>query len=364
MRDRFAIDGHKLHFHPGRVQAWLESGGDWEKAKKVYPIYVEVSPSGLCNHRCSFCALDFMGYQAHQLDADLLVSRLSEMARLGVRSVMFAGEGEPFLHKRMADIALAAAGAGLDTAFTTNAVLMGRETTERMLPSVSWIKASINAGSPGTYAKIHGCKEADFDKALGNMAGAAELRARRGLKAVLGAQMVLLPENAAEAVPLARRCRDIGLDYLVLKPYSQHKRSLTRKYEDLSYERLSSIADELDALESGSFHVVFRRHAMAKHDDPDRVYTTCHSVPHFWAYVASTGDVYGCSAYLLDERFRYGSLLEKGFAEIWEGELRRRGLRCMLEELDITECRKGCRMDEVNRYLWALKHPPEHVNFI
>jgi len=24
----------------------------------------------------------------------------------------------------------------------------------------------------------------------------------------------------------------------------------------------------------------------------------------------------------------------------------------------------GCRMDEINRYLWELKHPHPHVNFV
>jgi cyclic pyranopterin phosphate synthase len=364
VRDPFVIDGHKLHFHPGRVQEWLASGGDWEKARRIFPIYVEVSPTGVCNHRCEFCALDFVGYQARSLDADLLTARLEEMSRLGVKSVMFAGEGEPLLHKRMADIAVGAARAGLDTAFTTNAVLLDERFVERALEGVSWVKASINAGTSATYARIHRCKPEDFEKALGNMARAADFRRRKGLKTALGAQMVLLPENADEARELGRRSKEAGLDYLVVKPYSQHAKSITRKYEELRYERLLALADELEALEGDGFHVVFRKHAMAKYDDPDRLYTTCNAVPHFWAYIMSTGDVYGCSAYLTDERFRYGNINERGFAEIWEGEARARGLRYVLGELDIAECRRNCRMDEVNRYLWALKHPPEHVNFI
>lgn len=89
MSDIFQIDSHKLMFHPGRVTQFLEAGDEWEKAKSVYPIYVEMAPAGACNHRCTFCAVDYIGYQSRMLDADLLAERLPEMGRLGVKSIMY-----------------------------------------------------------------------------------------------------------------------------------------------------------------------------------------------------------------------------------------------------------------------------------
>ncbi len=52
------------------------------------------------------------------------------------------------------------------------------------------------------------------------------------------------------------------------------------------------------------------------------------------------------------------------FKEIWEGEKRLKSVRYAEEELDTNQCRVNCRMDEINRYLWDLKYPSEHVNFI
>ena len=187
------------------------------------------------------------------------------------------------------------------------------------------------------------------------------------LPCVLGAQIVLLPENADEVETLAVRCRDeIGLDYLVVKPYSQHEFSLTRCYEGIRYQGFSELCSRLEGMATGSFSVVFRENTMRKHDSGNAPrYRHCLSTPVFWAYIMATGDVYGCSAYLLDKRFAYGNLAQLPFAQIWEGDLRRRNFDFVRSQLDINECRRNCRMDEINRYLDHLvEQDVPHVNFI
>jgi radical SAM protein with 4Fe4S-binding SPASM domain len=355
--DQHRIDSHKLFFHPERVV-------DWSHGKLVYPIYVEIAPAGACNHRCTFCAVDYIGYVVRFLDADVLKARLTEMGRLGVKSVMYAGEGEPLLHKRLAEIIVHAKAAGIDNAITTNAVALTDRFAHEALPATSWIKASVNAGTREDYARIHQTEGKDWDRVWTNLANAVDVRATLKAPCTLGAQMLLLPDNVDGAVELGRRCKDAGLDYLVIKPYSHHLMSLTRQYEGIDYHPYLHLADELEKLNDDRFHVVFRRHTMLKLADPDRHYQKCMATPHFWAYIMAHGDLYGCSAYLLDPRFLYGNILKQTFEEIWTGELRSRSQQYVEQKLDITECRKNCRMDEVNRYLWELKHPGAHVNFI
>ena len=49
--DKYLLDGHKLYWHLDRVE-------EWQAKKVVAPIYVEISPLSVCNHKCIFCGID------------------------------------------------------------------------------------------------------------------------------------------------------------------------------------------------------------------------------------------------------------------------------------------------------------------
>lgn len=356
MSDSYLIDGHKLTYHPREVARWM-------RGEDVFPLYVEISPAGGCNHRCVFCALDYLGYAPRFLDTAVLRERLSEMGRLGVRSVLFGGEGEPLLHKDLVELAVHAKGSGIDVALTTNGVLLSEPVAAGLVPVASWIKVSLNAGDAATYAALHRTRESDFELVLANIARTASLVASTGAGCAVGVQAILLPENAGGMETLAARARDAGADYLVVKSYSQHGRSVTRRYERFDYSPYLELSERLGRFATDRFKVIVRTRAMRKLSEGDRGYDRCLALP-FWAYVDSGGGVWGCSAHLGDDRFRYGSLCEQAFAEIWLGEKRRRLNEFVSGEFDPAACRRNCRMDEVNRYLWSLRHPPAHVNFI
>lgn len=352
----YRIDSHKLMFHPQRV-------ADWQAGAEIYPIYAEISPSGACNHRCTFCALDYMEYRPRFLPTGLLCDRLTELAHLGLKSLMLGGEGEPLLHRDCATIVTHAKSCGIDVAITTNGVLFDRSFAEQTLQTLSWVKVSINAGTAETYSRIHRTKATDFETVIANLAVAAKVANTVGSSCTIGAQMILLPENAGEATELAARCRDAQLAYLVIKPYSQHHKSHTRTYAEIDYSQYGSLMQQLETYNTDSFRVIFRQNTINKLHRSHRGYRRCQALP-FWTYIDSDGNIWGCSAWLGDERFLYGNIREQGFAELWDGERRRKCLEWAASELDPEECRQNCRMDEVNLYLWELTHPGAHVNFI
>lgn len=364
MTNSYRIDNHKLIFHPQRVAQWELGHQKWESAKEIYPIYLEISPVGHCNHRCVFCAVDFVGYKKRELPYEILREILTEMAGLGVKSIMFAGEGEPLLYKKLPEIIEHCENIGIDTSLTTNFAVASREDIKTYVEYCKWIKVSFNAGNEQVYSEIHRTKKEDFNKVIENLSFAVNYRKEIGQGATLGAQMLLLPENFSTATELASISKEIGLDYLVIKPYSQHLLSNTKKYENISYSEYMHLEKDLEKYNTENFQVIFRANTMNKLDNKTDRYKKCFATPFFWGYVMSDGKVFGCSCFLEDDRFCYGNINENSFKEIWGGEKRKANYEYIRDEMNSENCRINCRMDEINRYLQEIKNPSSHVNFI
>ena len=341
-------------YHPEKLFQWLKAKDNWQIAKKFYPVYVEISLSGICNHRCKFCALDYLGYNRGFADFKNLRKAIKDMAKAGVKSICFSGEGEPLLFPKAKEIIDYAKSLGIDTALVTNGTYLKKE----LLPSLTWLKVSIDAGTAKTHMEIHRPRINDFGKIMANL----EEAVKAGTKCTIGGQMILLPDNYKEAGILAKKLRKIGLDYLVIKPYSHNEKSITQEYKNISYDEYLYMKDELEKLSTKKFQVIFRQEAMRK-TGLKRDYKRCLAVPFFWAHIMTNGDVYSCGNYLGDKRFNLGNYNKQTFKQIWEGEKRKKHFEFM-KNFDARKCRPSCRMDGINRYLEELSSPPKHVNFI
>lgn len=355
VEDNFRIDSHKLIFHVSRVNDWL-------KGKLVSPIYLEIAPSGGCNHRCTFCALDYLKYKPVFLDLSVLKSMLKQASILGVKSVMYAGEGEPLLHKDICEIIRYTKDCGIDAAITTNGVLLKKEISQKILKFLSWARVSFNAGKSKTYAKIHRTKEEDFYKVLRNIEDAVKIKNRNELTTAIGVQLLLIPENVKELFILVKLLKDIKVDYLTIKPYSQHPLSKSHIDPAFKYEDYLYMNEKLRNMEDANFKIIFRSQTM-KRISAGKDYKRCLGLP-FWAYVDAHGNVYACSALLGKKEFCYGNIYKNDFRTIMNSSRRKAIIDRVSARLDVTKCRQVCRLDKINSYLWELKNPGLHVNFI
>ena len=97
--------------------------------------------------------------------------------------------------------------------------------------------------------------------------------------------MLLLPENRDQVEELALRLKDIGINYFVVKPYTQSLYGLSRKYEGLQYDDMMHLEEQLGLISTDSFEIVFRANTMLKLNEEKQPYDKCCATPVFWAYI-------------------------------------------------------------------------------
>lgn len=353
MSDAIRIDSHKLIYHPDRVSEWMNG-------KNIYPIELEIGLTNACNHRCIFCALDYTGYHPNMMDTDMLVDNLRELAPKGVKSIIYAGEGEPLLHKDAPYIINETKRLGIDAAMSTNGVLLTPEVSRECLKSLTWIRFSTAAIHEDTYNKIQRGKPGDLSKVLSNMEEAVRVKRDQGLETTLGVQMLLLYDNKDEIVEMGKTLREIGVDYYTIKPFSQHPQS--QQILKVDYSEMLELEQEVLALQTEDFKVYFRAHAMEKLRC-NRGYQQCLALP-FMVYIDAKGNLWPCIVFMGKEEYAYGNLNQESFVQIWEGKHRKEIVDYFMHMDLEKECRELCRLDEMNRYLDELVHPGGHVNFI
>lgn len=353
MADNIRMDSHKLIYHPDAVARWM-------KGENIYPIEVEISPSGACNHRCIFCAVDYIGYQPNYLDKNIILRDISVMSKKGLKSVICSGEGEPLLNVNMPDIANGIKACGVDVAMSTNGALFTKDKIKECLGAFTWVRYSVASMEDGSYGKIQRGKEGDLERVKENLEEAVRFKRNQKLHTTLGVQCLLMPENMAQLPDMAKQLREIGVDYLTVKPYSHHLHS--ENALEIDYERMLELEQELNQYITDEFSVYFRANAMKKMHH-EKCYKQCLGLP-FMTHIDAKGNVWPCIAHIGAEDFCYGNVYEQTFEEIWNGN-RRQEVVQKINSLDINKvCREACRLDEINKYLNELKYPGEHVNFI
>lgn len=353
---KFDLDSHKLHYHFDRV-------AEFEKKGNCNPIYMEVSPVGLCNHRCVFCAYDYIGYPNRKLDKDKFLVFVKDIADAGLRSMLYAGEGEPLIHPNIGEFITFTKSQGVDAGLFTNGQLLSQKLAVEIMPSLTFVRFSFNGGTAENYAEIHEVNAAVFEKVVSNIRFACELRKKEALAVDIGAQFVLLPENRGYLLDAAKTLKACGVDYLSVKPFVQQNEAqhyqMKKQFELCELQELIALCK---SEEDEGFKVLFRENAFENYSE--RHYCHCYGTS-FITVLNSAGELASCLPYWDKEEFVFGDINEQSFEEIWSGEKRAKIKHYLENELDAKTCPPNCRPNAINGFLeQVLSKDIKHVNFI
>lgn len=351
---RFQLDSHKLQYHPRIVADFLDG-------RDIVPLNAEISITDACNHRCRFCNFNYLGHKSVSLPEGRMPVLAEELARAGVRTMTFAGAGEPLLHADVFPALRVGHDLNMDLAMSTNGILLTQSRMEEMADMLSWVRFSINGGTPGTYASIHRCREADFAKAMENLEQLGKTRDARRSSMTLGTQCVLVDENRGDVAALAARVKQAGADYFVVKHF--YPREEGDYAPDMSFLDAAYMAE----LEGLAAELSDERFSMIVRDpgklDRNRPYRNCLGLP-FLVYIGEDGMLYTCFSHHEDRRTAVGSILDCDFMTLWSSPAKHEAIRHINENYDKNTCQANCRHHQINLWLDGLMTPPEHVNFI
>lgn len=119
------------------------------------PVGAALDLTDSCNLKCRWC--NSRSYRSPaMLSKDAAVDGLMTLARMGVKSVCFAGGGEPLLHPDFATLVVMAKELGMEVGISTNGTLLDRKTAQVIAGFASFCGVSVDAGSAATYRKLKG----------------------------------------------------------------------------------------------------------------------------------------------------------------------------------------------------------------
>jgi MoaA/NifB/PqqE/SkfB family radical SAM enzyme len=258
------LDSHKLSWHYDRVAAW-------EAGERIAPVSVDMSLTRACSAMCSFCYAMMQESQARSsIKESHALNLLDDFAEMGVRSVSLVSDGESTISKAYVPFIQHAAKLGINIGNATNAWEWEPEKIEAVLPHMTWLRFTVAAGRPESYAKImyKGPEHTEvFDRAMSHIRYAVELKRKKNLPVTLGIQMVLMPELKDEILPFAQLGIDLGVDYAVIKHCSDDEQG-TLGIDYSQYEALHPLLEQAETMSTEQTKIIVKWSKIKDGDTP------------------------------------------------------------------------------------------------
>ncbi|MGR3302367.1 MAG: radical SAM protein, partial [Candidatus Scalindua sp.] len=337
-----------------------ERVAEWLRYKKCMPLHAEIGLTNKCNQKCQFCTLDWITHGKDVLDFEVLERTLHQLEKCGIKSIYYAGEGEPTLHPYFADIIKVTKTYGMSVAVATNGARYNYEMATNTLRHISWIRFSLDTVDEPTYMMLHGVGEKHLAWNIGNIQNCVHIKKTNNLDVDIGVQALLMNETALYLKDFVIKMKEIGVDNVQIKPCHNHpKSSHDTHISKTIYERLKR---DLLEMETDTFKVIFRTRSMERLFEA-RTYEECHGF-NFYILINAKGDVVPCNIFYDKKEFTYGNIYDKSFEDIWTDK-RRWEINKKIAESNFSMCGDyRCRLDVMNRHLQRVKYPEKNDEFI
>lgn len=327
------------------------------------PVHVQVVPTNRCNQNCAFCAYRAKGYSSSaafdtrdEIPTERLLRLAAELQRLGVRAVEITGGGEPTVHPAFAEFCGALLSEGIEYGVVTNGVNAWKQATFEALRAATWVRFSLDAADPATYAAIR--RSAPATLAAVRESVAALVSQRDGRDPVVGVGFVVTADNWREVLDAARHAKQDGADNIRISAVFQNEGSAY--FSEFKTEASELCRRAKRELETNTFRVfdLFSNRLDDLDIGPPK-HPRC-LFQHLCTYIGADQCVYRCCVVAYNSLGYLGSIAETPFDALWRSE----SLQDSLRTYDARRCPR-CMYTNKNATLrYAISDTPRHVNFL
>ncbi|MCB2102253.1 MAG: radical SAM protein [Rhodobacterales bacterium] len=341
----------KLIYHVDRIDRL-------RRGEAQFPVHATLSLGNYCNHRCLWCtAYEYQQDKALLADYDAFVTWLTQAAERGLKAVGYVGNGEPTAYPKFGQLVRAVRGLGLDQGMFTNGYLLDRYMDD-VLAAFTYVRISLDAGSPAVHAAMHDVPESHFPRIMDNVRAMVAGR-KNGLPTV-GIQYATHHRNLDDLLASAEMAAEIGVDYFSVKPVF-NRGSVGERIDknNLTFEDMTPVvAEARRRFERPDFQIYYRPHQILSEAADRNVLQYDRCVAGFFnVNVYEDGAVVYCGPH----RIAVGTIHDAP-------EVIEQNARDLCDRLDLSKCPGGCRYHALNHLVDTVLNPdraaPYHPNFL
>lgn len=351
----------KIVHHADKVQAIREG-------RVAPPSQVQIIISDYCNHDCSFCAYRTSGYTTNQLfnegdnhnpkrfiPYEKVLEILDDCREMGVKGIQLTGGGEPSAHPKFGEILQAVLDRDLELAVVTNGTAL-KDWHIPLLARAAWVRVSIDAANPATYAGMRRVPENFFYRTMANVNRLVAVKKTAQSKVIIGIGFVVTRENSGEIYDACQIAKDAGVDnFRISAAFMPDNEKYHLPHYSAAWSMADGTAREMSTDTFRVFNLYSDRLEDLEQESPD--YDTC--VYQFvTTYIGGDLNLYRCCNTSYNRHGLIGSLKEQRFRDAWEGA------HSMRTSFHAGSCDR-CQFNRVNRLgNYMLKKDPEHAIFV
>lgn len=351
----------KEEYSPYKLVHFPRALRDMRLGRLPAPLQAHLIATNRCNQDCDICAYRRDGHQSNQrfdprdqLPGEKLMEIINDLAALGCKAVQFTGGGEPLLHQDITRAFKRARKLGMSIALVTNGTRLGPEAIEA-LEGAAWVRVSLDAATPETYAKAKNSPAKNFDLVVENIRRLVEFKG----DTVVGIGFVVQRHNHGEILATAKLAKSLGVDNIRLAAaFTPEGTDYFRDFLDDAMVQAKGAAD----LSDDGFTVfnLFNERLGELFSGRQR-YPYCH-YKDLVPYIGANQVVYSCCVKAYTDHGAMGSIANRRMVDFWSDHLR---AKTYGKHDPQGMCQHPCMFEEKNKFInYCVKPRPRHAGFI